>query len=45
VPLSFLMGVIGCFVDRPRWLAIVMTAVVGLILVLIFLPLLGRVLC
>jgi hypothetical protein len=45
MPLSFLIGLIGCFVDRPRWLAVVMTLLTGAILALVFLGRSGIALC
>jgi hypothetical protein len=45
VPASCLTGLIGCFVDRPRWLAIVMTVITALLLILLFAPLLASIVC
>jgi hypothetical protein len=45
VPASFLTGLVGCFLDRPRWLAIAMTVLTLLILSLFFAPALADFLC
>ena len=45
VPASCLTGLIGCFVDRPRWLAIVMTVITAVLIMLVLAPLIASIVC
>lgn len=45
LPVSWILGVIGIFLDRRKWLAIVTTAISTGLLILLFAPVLYSIFC